>query len=90
MVDPFAFGRILKKEIQKKGYTLAYVSKQVGKSESTLRSYLSGKTLPRANTIIKFIKLFECSSDYLVGLKDEFGNNLYDSPNRQDSDHDSE
>lgn len=90
MIDLFAFSRVLKKEIAKKGYTLSYVSKQVGKSENTLRSYLSGKTIPRMTAILKFSKLFECSSDYLVGLKDEFGNKLYYSPNGQDGNHDAE
>ena len=41
-------------------------------SQDTISLWELGKSLPGANDIIKLAKFFNVSSDYLLGLVDEF------------------
>lgn len=42
-------------------------------SQQTYSDYENGKTEPTLDTIIELSKIFNVSSDYLLGLVDEFG-----------------
>lgn len=42
-------------------------------SQQTYSDYENGKTEPTIDTIIELSKIFNVSSDYLLGLVDEFG-----------------
>lgn len=46
-------------------------SKKLGKSESAIRMWESGKNKPDADTLIELSKLFECTTDYLLGLSED-------------------
>jgi transcriptional regulator with XRE-family HTH domain len=50
------------------GKSVVDFAKQLGKTESAIRMWEAGKNKPDANTLIELSKLFNCSTDYLLGL----------------------
>ncbi|MDR1539082.1 MAG: helix-turn-helix transcriptional regulator [Clostridiales bacterium] len=43
------------------------------KSEAATRAWETGRTKPDADTLIKLSEYFGCTTDYMLGLSDEFG-----------------
>jgi len=56
---------------ESKGLSQAGLAKELGLSPNTICQYERGTREPDIQTIIKICKYFDCSSDYLIGLKDE-------------------
>ena len=52
------------------GMTRAAMAEQLGVSRSTLRNWLRGGTEIPASKLAEMARLFRCSSDYLLGLRD--------------------
>lgn len=46
-------------------------------SQSAVAKWELGKTEPTASALISMAKYFDVSTDYLLGLEDEFGNKTY-------------
>ena len=44
------------------------LAKRLNKSESAIRMWESGKSKPDADTLIELSKMFNCTTDYLLGL----------------------
>ncbi len=76
MSSECAFRKVLLYEMQKQGISLQTLAKQLNISEGTLRSYISGKTAPRATAIASICRVLKVSADYLLGKKDEHGNKI--------------
>ncbi|MBE5756178.1 MAG: helix-turn-helix transcriptional regulator [Clostridiales bacterium] len=56
--------------LKENGITSYKLSQDLGVSKSVVHYWLSGKTTPNAEYIIKLCKYFEVTSDYLIGLED--------------------
>ena len=52
------------------GLSRAAMAERLGVSRSTLRSWLRGDTEIPASKLAEMARLFHCSSDYLLGLRD--------------------
>jgi transcriptional regulator with XRE-family HTH domain len=55
---------------EKKGMIASTLAANFGKSEGAVRAWEAGRTKPDADTLIKLAKLFEVSTDYLLGVVD--------------------
>lgn len=62
--------RDLRKE---KSLSQKQIAEKLCISQQTYSDYENGKTEPTLDTIIELSKIFNVSSDYLLGLVDEFG-----------------
>lgn len=67
----FEYRERLKGLIKERGKSVKEVAKECGLGESTLRRILSGKVNITFSTLMKFIKYFEVSCNYFVGLSDQ-------------------
>lgn len=52
------------------GLSRTAMAEQLGVSRSTLRNWLRGDTEIPASKLAEMARLFRCSSDYLLGLRD--------------------
>ena len=52
------------------GLSRTAMAEQLGVSRGTLRSWLRGDTEIPASKLAEMARLFQCSSDYLLGLRD--------------------
>ncbi|MDY3281450.1 helix-turn-helix domain-containing protein [Dysosmobacter sp.] len=52
------------------GLTREAMAEQLGVSRGTLRNWLQGNTEIPASKLAEMARLFHCSSDYLLGLRD--------------------
>ena len=64
----FAFR--LKKMIDKKGWSIEYVAEKSGIPPKRIKTWLDKKINPCFDYMLKIQSVFECSYDYLLGLKD--------------------
>lgn len=65
-------GKRLEKLREARGYSKQKLSEMVGmKSYTSITGWENGSSLPRGREIIKLCKIFNVSSDYLLGLSDE-------------------
>lgn len=53
-----------------RGYTQTDLAKLVGVKQSCVSKWERGATLPDSDMIVSLCKLFQISSDYLLGLTD--------------------
>ena len=61
---------------QEGSLSAAALAEKLGKSESAIRMWEAGKNKPDADTLIELSKLFECTTDYLLGLTDIKANDM--------------
>ena len=67
------FGQKIKKLRNEKGWTQEYVAEQLNISIPALSRYESGTYEPKSLSIVSdFAKLYNVSSDYLLGLEVEY------------------
>lgn len=64
------------------GLSALELSKMLGKSESAIRMWESGKNKPDADTLIEMATELECSTDYLLGLDANKNKAVLDTKNR--------
>ena len=55
------------------GYTATELAQKTGIKDSNLSEYLSGKHLPTFEHFVLLLYAFQCSADYLLGLKELHG-----------------
>ena len=65
------FPERLKELREEKGLTQRELGKRVGTSGQNISRWEKGEKMPTLNSIIPLCIFFGCSSDYLIGLKDE-------------------
>lgn len=75
------FSKRLKQLREEKGYNQEYVAEYLGVKQQTYSRYENDVTEPDINTIVKLAKLFDVSSDYLLGLSEYRKGNLDQLPN---------
>ncbi len=66
MVD---FGNVLKTLRLKENLTQAQLSKKLGLTKSVISAYETGLRLPSYDVLIHIAKIFNVSTDYLLGLE---------------------
>ena len=64
----------LKELREEKNLTQKDVAKAINTNQSTVARWEAGEHLPTSDYIVKLSNLFQCSSDYLLGREDDFGN----------------
>lgn len=57
-----------------KNLTVEQLAKQIGVAKSAISFWENNINEPKANYISKLATLFSVSTDYLLGLEDEYGN----------------
>lgn len=67
-----SFGERLKELRQDKNLGQNELADKIGISNASISYYENGKQEPTASTIIKIALYFNVSTDYLLGLKDEY------------------
>ncbi|MCM1306164.1 MAG: helix-turn-helix domain-containing protein [Bacteroides sp.] len=77
------FGRLLKYQMEKQGVSIVDFAKYAGLTPKTIVGYIKGKTIPHSSILISASEYFHVTTDYLLGLKDEFGNKLQNPPDWQ-------
>ncbi len=68
MVD---FGSILKTLRLKENYTQAQLAQKLGITKSVISAYETGIRLPSYDILIHIAKIFNVSTDYLLGLENK-------------------
>ena len=53
-----------------RGFSQTQLASQLGKGESAVRMWEIGRSKPDVDTLIKLSELFDCSTDYLLGISD--------------------
>lgn len=61
------FQERLRALLKEKNYSQAYVIKNLPVSSSLMYKWISGKSKPYINMLIKLSQFFDCSVDYLIG-----------------------
>ncbi len=64
------YGQRLKEIRQEKGLTQTKLAQMLSTTQSTVGKYEREEIQPTVDVIIKICKMFEISSDYLLGLED--------------------
>lgn len=64
------FGDILKKIRQDNNLTQEELAKKIDTSRSNIANYENNKNMPSIEILDKLSKLFNCSTDYLLGKSD--------------------
>ena len=65
--QPPAFATRLRTLLKEQGLTQTAVIENLPVSASVLYKWLSGKSLPSTDTLIRLATFFDCSVDYLIG-----------------------
>lgn len=65
-----SFGDILKKLRQDNNLTQEELAKKIDTSRSNIANYENNKNMPSVEILNKLSKLFNCSTDYLLGKSD--------------------
>lgn len=59
---------------KEKGLSQVELAQALNVSKACISMIEIGKNEPTANTLIRYANFFECSTDYLLGREDDFGN----------------
>ena len=62
----------LKEQRLEKGYTLAFVAKELNLTIRSICRYESGEREPSISMLKKICEFYDVSSDYLIGLTDNY------------------
>lgn len=73
MVD---FGNVLKTLRLNEGFTQAQLAQRLGLTKSVISAYETGLRLPSYDVLIHIAKIFDVSTDYLLGLEHPQGIDL--------------
>ena len=73
-------GIVIKTERLNKNLTQKELATFLGITQDSISLWEQGKRIPDTNYIIALSKLFDISTDYLLGLEDDFGTRTVTSP----------
>lgn len=65
-----SFGNVLKKLRQDSNLTQDELAKKINTSRSNIANYENDKNMPSVDILDKISKIFNCSTDYLLGKSD--------------------
>ena len=68
------FSEISKTLRKEKGLSQVQLAEALNISKACISMIEIGKNEPTANTLLKYADFFQCSTDYLLGREDDFGN----------------
>ena len=68
--------RTLVYQMKKQGISVQARANHLNVPPQKIDSYLSGKSSPRILMIVSICEFLKISSDYLLGVTDEFGNKI--------------
>lgn len=68
------FSEISKSLRKERGLSQAQLAEALNVSKACISMIEIGKNDPTANTLLKYADFFQCSTDYLLGREDDFGN----------------
>lgn len=68
------FSNISKALRKEKGLSQVQLAEALNVSKACISMIEIGKNEPTANTLLKYADFFQCSTDYLLGREDDFGN----------------
>lgn len=68
------FSEISKTLRKEKGLSQVQLAEALKVSNGCIAMIEIGKNEPTANTLLKYADFFQCSTDYLLGREDDFGN----------------
>ena len=71
-----SFGKILKDLRTERHLSQQQLADLLNISQSAIAKWELGKTEPTASAIVSVALFFDVSCDFLLGLKDEFGNKI--------------
>ncbi|MFR1554602.1 MAG: helix-turn-helix domain-containing protein [Coriobacteriales bacterium] len=67
------FGRRVKKELKEQGKTQVALAKYLHVQKSTISEWLNDNNEPPMKCIVEIANFLDVTTDYLLGLEDEFG-----------------
>lgn len=70
MVNLSKVSESLKELMNERGLTQTVLAEAMGTCSSKMSSYITGKRAPNYNTLISLMEYFNCSADFLLGLKE--------------------
>ncbi len=62
------------------GLTQKELANKIGSTPKSIWAYENGTAKPPYDVLIEYAKLFDVSTDYLLGLEDDFGQKVITSP----------
>ena len=69
-MDNMLFSSIVRELITSRGISQKWLADEAETTEATISRYVSGKTQPEINIVVKIAKALKVSVDYLCGLTD--------------------
>lgn len=69
-----SFSEISKQLRKERGISQIQLAKELNISKACISMIEIGKNEPTANTLIRYADFFQCSTDFLLGREDDFGN----------------
>lgn len=72
-MDEKLFEERLTRAIGKSGMTIQEIGKKANVNGTTIAYWLVGKTIPQAITLAAVAKALEVSTDWLLGLEQDYG-----------------
>lgn len=76
------YGKRIKECRNEKGLTQTELAEKLSTTQSTIGKYEREELQPNIETLILICKIFEVSSDYILGLEDESGSKNYSIKNQ--------
>lgn len=70
------FTHVFAKLLQSENITQTELAKTLNVSKQAITNLKKGTSLPSLDLLCEIAKFFEVSTDYLLGLEDEFGNKI--------------
>lgn len=74
------FGEILKNLMISSGTTQQKLADNIGYAQRTVSSWINNQSEPTEKAIVKCATFFEVTTDYLLGLEDDFGARIPAAP----------
>lgn len=73
------FGKTLKELLQQEGITQQELANKIGVSQRAVSKWINLQSEPTETAIINCAKVFDVSTDFLLGLENESGRKIYNT-----------
>ena len=80
------FGKNLKELLQQEGITQQELANKIGVSQRAVSKWINLQSEPTETAIINCAKIFDVSTDFLLGLENESGEKAYNTVNNHIAD----
>lgn len=82
--DMIKLGYILKELREEKNYSQEEIGKLIGASQTSIKNWELGINEPKASYIIKLAQIFNVTTDYLLGITEDYSVNTISSSDLSD------